>query len=583
MHKIIHYTATFLLLFLITATAFAQEIWDVAHPKHEVRAVWVGTIGGIDWPRTKATDARSTERQKQELIAILDKLKEANINTILLQTRIRGSVIYPSDIEPWDQAITGRAGKAPTYDPLAFAIDECHKRGMELHAWLVSIPLGTVSRQRSYGDKSIMKHHKSLCKTVGGEMFMIPGLPGTADYIASLAKEIVERYDVDGINLDYIRYPESQYHFNDDNLYSGKSGLAKAEWRRENITRIVRRVHDAVKQVKPWVKLSSSPIGKYRTLNRYSSGGWDCFDAVYQDPQAWLRDNIQDMLFPMMYFRGDHYFPFVYDWQENNYGHPVAAGLGIYFLDPKEGRWQLNDVRAQMHAARNSGMGGIAFYRSEYLTRNVKGIYDAACDELFPYPALSTRMTWSNDTIAPQQPTGIKYKDGLLTWNYSLPLTDGRWQKIYFNVYGSNTYPVDITKAENLLAIHLTAPNYEIEGRALTKHFYAVTATDRFGNESPALQEQNSNNASRPTQADIFAAIRRHFSGAYTEAAKAQKSSKNKSVKAKKETQAKAEKEQQAKAEKETSVKQKKEKAVKEKKANKNDGIRTIDFSKYLY
>lgn len=569
MLKITHHI-TALLIFFSATTALAQEIWDATYPKHEVRAVWIATIGGIDWPRTKATDARSTEKQKQELINILDKLKEANINTVLLQTRIRGSVIYPSDIEPWDNAITGRAGKAPTYDPLEFAIEQCHKRGMELHAWLVSIPLGTVSRQQSYGSKSITKHHGNLCKTVSGNMFMVPALPGTADYIADLAKEIVERYDVDGINLDYIRYPESQYHFSDDNLYSSRDGLSKADWRRNNITRIVRRVHDTVKAIKPWVKLSSSPIGKYRTLNRYKSGGWDCFDAVYQDPQGWLRDNIQDMLFPMMYFQGDHYYPFVYDWQENSYGHPVAAGLGIYFLDPKEGRhWQLSDVRAQMHAARKSDMGGIAFYRSDYLTNNIKGLYDTTCEEFFPYPALSTRMTWCGDTIAPESPTGMRYKDGVLTWNYGKPLTDGQWQSVYFNVYGSNTYPVDITKAENLLDIHVTDLRYEIAGRALTKHFFAVTATDRFGNESAALQEQNTSSTSRPSEQEIFAAVRKHFSGEYMETASA---SKRTGVSKQKSTKAVAVKPQKAK----------KEKTKKEKETKQSNEIRVVDFSKYL-
>ncbi len=575
MYNITYYT-TVLLLFLAATVTRAQEIWDVTYPKREVRAVWIATIGGIDWPRTKATDGRSTERQQRELTAILDKLKEANINTVLLQTRIRGSVIYPSDIEPWDNAITGRAGKAPTYDPLAFAVEECHKRGMELHAWIVSIPLGTVSRQQAYGSKSITKHHKNLCRTVNGNMFMIPGLPETADYIAGLAKEIVDRYDVDGINLDYIRYPESEYHFSDDYLYSSRSGLSKADWRRSNITRIVRKVHDAVKAVKPWVKLSSSPIGKYKTLNRYQSGGWDCFNAVYQDPQAWLREDIQDMLFPMMYFQGDHYYPFVYDWKENCYGHPVAAGLGIYFLDPKEGRhWQLNDVRAQMHAARKSGMGGIAFYRSDYLTGNIKGLYDTTCEEFFPFPALSARMTWSGDTIAPASPTGIRYKDGVLTWSYGTALTDGQWQSVYFNVYGSNTYPVDITKAENLLDINLTAPRYEIVGRALNKHFFAVTAIDRFGNESVALQEQNTSSTSRPSEEDIFAAVHRHFSGDYLEIAKASKRGKRKTAEAKTEAR------ETAKAEK--PEKEKREKAKKEKKTNPANEIRVIDFSKYLY
>ncbi len=548
----------FFLFFLIIHPCSAQDIWDVAYPKREIRAVWIATIGGIDWPRTKAVDARSTERQKKELIDILDKLQNANINTILLQTRIRGSVIYPSDIEPWDNAITGKAGKAPSYDPLEFAIEECHKRGMELHAWLVSIPLGTTSRQASYGSKSITKHHGGLCKSVGGEMFMIPGKPGTADYIADIAKEIVTRYDVDGINLDYIRYPESQYRFSDDNLYSARSGMSKGDWRRENITRIVRRVHDVVKGIKPWVKLSSSPIGKYKDLNRYRSGGWDCFNAVYQDPQAWLRDNIQDMLFPMMYFLGDHYYPFVFDWKENSYGHPIAAGLGIYFLDPKEGRWQLNDVRTQMHAARKSEMGGIAFYRSEFLTRNIKGIYDATCEEFFPFPALIPAMTWTSHTAAPEPPVNLKYKDGTISWQYDSPVADGKWRTIYFNVYGSNTYPVDVSKADNLLAQRLSDSSYVVAGRALKKHYFAVTAIDRYGNESVVLQEKDDTDMSRPSHDEIFAAVRRHFEGGYMNVA-------NAGVKPVK-----------------TKTKQPKEKKQKTKKEQKPSGIIVVDFSKYL-
>ena len=560
--------------------ANAQNIYDVQYPKFEERAVWLATIGGIDWPRTKATDATSTERQKQELCSILDRLQQANINVVILQTRVRGSVIYPSDIETWDETITGRAGRAPSYDPLAFAIDECHRRGMELHAWLVSIPLGTSQRQKSYGTMSVTRTHPTLTKTVGGEVFMIPGQPGTADYIASIAREITERYDIDGINLDYIRYPESSYRFNDDNLYKAAStSMTKAEWRRDNITRIVRRVHDEVKAMKPWVKLSSSPVGKYRSLTRYRSGGWDCYDGVYQDPQAWLRDNIQDMLFPMMYFLGDHYYPFLYNWEENRYGHPIVPGLGIYFLDPKEGRWQLNDVRAEMHAARDTGIGGIAFYRSEYLIRNFKGIYDATCDEFFPYPALTTPMTWSGHTDAPTQPTNLKYKDGVITWNYSQPTTDGRWPIVHFNIYGSNIYPVDITSPENLLAQRIPQTQYTIAGRALTKSFYAVTAVDRFGNESAPIQEV-STITERPSRDAIIAAVRRHFAGtAAVDEASSKKTKKEKTQKVKtpKTTKVKTEKPAKVKEEKVKTEKTKTEKSEKKK-----TEVRTVDFSKYL-
>lgn len=458
-----------------------DDLWQVpSYPLHEIRAVWLATIGGIDWPRTKATDSYSIQRQKQELTSMLDKLQRANINMVVMQTRIRGTVIYPSNIEPWDDCLTGKYGKHPGYDPLQFAIEECHRRGMEFHAWIVSIPLGELQKQKEYGSSSIMRKHPNLCKAVGSEVFMQPSASGTADYIANLCREIVQKYDVDGISLDYIRYPEAVYRYKDN---------ASASQKRENITRIVRRVHDVVKSIKPWVKLSSSPIGKFRDLKRYSSSGWNCYDAVYQDPQAWLRDNLQDMLFPMMYFRENHFYPFLFDWLEHSYGHPVAPGLAVYMLDPREGKWVLNDVRAQMHTSRNSKIGGMILYRAKFLNDNHKGIYKTSCQEFFPYPALPPRMTWSSDTIAPLPPRNLKCENGVLSW------TEGNHQNeesyTYYNIYGSNFYPVDVTKAENLLQARVLSTQFELTGRATSRRYYAVCASDRFGNQSKAAQEQN--------------------------------------------------------------------------------------------
>lgn len=464
---------------ITSSTDDAPSVWDNAcYPLEEVRAVWLATIGGIDWPRAKATDVTGIRKQQQELCTILNRLQKANINTVLLQTRVRGTVIYPSAIEPWDDCLTGSYGKHPGYDPLAFAIDECHRRGMELHAWLVTIPLGTVQKQRSYGARSITKQHPELCKTTGGEVFMQPSVSGTADYVARLCKEIIDHYDVDGISLDYIRYPESVYHFSD---------RCSAAERRVNISRIVQKVHDVVKSVKPWVKLSSSPIGKYRDLKRYSSGGWNCFNAVYQDPQLWLREGWQDMLFPMMYFKGNNFYPFLFDWKEHAYGHPVACGLGVYFLDPREGKWTLNDIRAQIYTARKSGIGGVCIYRSDFLTRNCKGIYDACCEELFPYPALTPRMTWGTDTVPPVAPTSLTCADGVLSWK---PSRQRSANEILYNVYGSNVYPVDVTQAENLLMVRVKGSRVDLSSRATGRHYFAVCATDRFGNQSRPLQEK---------------------------------------------------------------------------------------------
>lgn len=155
----------------------------------------------------------------------------------------------------------------------------------------------------------------------------------------------MRRYDVDGIHLDYIRYPET--------------------WRitvpryqgREYITRIVRATHDAVKSEKPWVKMSCSPIGKFCDLTRYSSNGWNAYDKVCQDAQGWLRDGLMDQLYPMMYFRNNQFYPFAINWSEGSYGKTVVPGLGIYFLDPREGKWQLGDITREMHFLRQIGLG----------------------------------------------------------------------------------------------------------------------------------------------------------------------------------------------------------------------------------
>lgn len=473
-------------------TAAAQILpWNTVYlPKTELRAVWLTTIKNLDWPKTRATSRNTIERQKQELRNILDKLCQANINTVIFQTRIRGSVIYPSSIEPWDECLTGKPGMNPGYDPLAFAIDECHKRGMELHAWLVAIPLGDTNRQRALGSSSIIRKRPQLCRLAKGEYFMIPSSPGTADYIASICKEIVTKYDVDGISLDYIRYPEKIYNFWDSGTNSEKRAF---------ITRIVKAVHDTVKKIKPWVKLSSSPIGKCNNLSRYSTGGWDCFNAVYQEPQEWLRLNLQDMLFPMMYFQGNNFYPFLFDWKENSYNHPVAPGLGIYFLDRREGNWQINDIRAQIHTSRKSGIGGVAMFRSDFLTRNNQGLYDCCQQEFFSSPALTPRMIWADDTICPASPSSLTLNDNVLTWDE--PMASDEPTYIYYNVYGDNIYPVDTNKGANLIRVRVTGNTYTIQGKNEFRKYYAITSCDRYGNESAPIQLQDISNLLPSTNA----------------------------------------------------------------------------------
>ena len=455
-------------------------------PKHEVRAVWVTTLSGLDWPKTKATNEASMLRQQEELRQLLDQLQACRINTVVLQTRIRGSVIYPSKIEPWDIALTGQFERSPGYDPLAFAIEETHRRGMELHAWVVTVPAFKVVNAKKMGKRCLLKTHPELLRKHGEQYYLDPGLPASADYLTDICREIVAGYDVDGIHFDYIRYPEYAETFSDAASYKkyGK-GQDKRTWRRDNVTNIVRKIYKAVKAVKPWVRVSCSPVGKSGDLKRYSARGWSAYGTVYQDAQGWLREGIMDLLLPMMYFQGDHFYPFAADWQEHTYGRAVAPGLGIYFLSPKEKDWEWGIIQRELCYLRHIGLGGQAYFRSQFLTDNTKGIYDYLQKDFYPYPALLPPMTWQSET-RPAMPMLVKRErrggvNEYLEWK---PQEGCRYV-----IYAGKESPVDTSDPKNIVKVTSeTSYTYNLLGVYYHDYHIAITALDRYGNESSSLE-----------------------------------------------------------------------------------------------
>ena len=472
----------FTLLCVITITTHAQtnlsDYLTKRMPKRETRAVWLTTLANLDWPKTYARSAESIEQQKQELIDILDKYQKANINTVLLQARVRAATIYPSDIEPWDRCITGIEGRAPGYgyDPLAFAVTECHKRGMELHAWIATIPVGA---KNSLGCRTLKQKGFRIRNYATGS-YLDPADPSVAPYLASICGEIVRKYDVDGINLDYIRYPDGWPR------PSYRSGDTPDE-RRSNITAIVRAIHDEVKAIKPWVKMSCSPIGKHADLSRYSSKNFNAHDRVSQEAQEWLKLGLMDQLYPMQYFRGDNYYPFLADWVENAYKREIVTGLGTYFLDPREGNWTLGDLTRQMYVSRDLGVGH-AHFRSYFLTANKQGVYDFE-KQFNAVLALTPTVQGVTSNGSAPQPINASLverredKSVTLAWKAVSP---------YYNIYTSHSYPVDTEDARNLLYARYTGQIINLKN-VNPNLYFAVRGMDRYGHETAALQE-NSNN-----------------------------------------------------------------------------------------
>ncbi len=472
-----------LLLFLFLPLQLPAQTG--APPKYEYRAVWLTTVENLDWPKTIVKSPSDITEQKNELIVLLDSLKGMNVNTVMLQSRVRGDLIYPSAIEPFSHILTGIPGKNPGYDPLAFAIEECHKRGMQLHAWLVTMPLGKDDLIRRQGKLALSKRKKSLCTRYKGAWYMEPGNPATIPYLVELVKELVSNYDVDGVHFDYIRYPDRTNGYPDAALHRkyGK-GRSLANWRRGNITALASALYKCVKELKPWVRVSCAPLGKYNNLTRYKSFGWDAYNAVFQDAQAWLRDGIMDMILPMIYFDKNHFYPFVLDWQENSNGRHVIPGIGIYRLMPQYGGWSQLEIERQLNTSRSAGTAGTAMFRAEQLL----GLGHTAYAKVYSSPSLVPPMSWAG--TAPRQPQGLKAvrdAEGIsLAWD-RVEAEKG-FPAIKYNVYVALDTVVDIDRISSLAASSMDSVSYRWNCITDASVTVAVTAVNAYGIESaPAI------------------------------------------------------------------------------------------------
>lgn len=465
----------------------------VEAPKHEYRAVWLTTIKGLDWPHEEVRG--DYPQQREDLCRMLDSLQAIHINTILLQTRVRGDVIYPSAIEPFAPVFTGRHGAGPDYDPLAFAIEECHKRGMQLHAWLVTIPLGDAAYVKGHGKNALPRKKPTQCTKFKGAWYMEPSHPATIRHLEALVEEMVTRYDIDGIHLDYIRYPEYCDSYPDWAYYNkDRRGMSRAGWRRDNITRLMTALYSKVKSLKPWVCVSAATLGKHDDVTRYSSYGWNAYHTVHQEAQEWMRRGIVDAVFPMIYYTDNHFYPFVCDWGEHAYGRHVVAGIGTYQLHEEEKDWDLEEVVRQLHIVRSHPqVAGAAQFRSLFVTDNVKGVYDLLKAQ-YPYPALVPPMPWLEGT-PPATPQGLQGEQS----KYTLTLTWHPEEAVTYNVYSSTTYPVDTTDPKNLCRAYSRDTAYTVAMPSLSQpRHYAVTAIDRYGNESQATQWRNTKERIEP-------------------------------------------------------------------------------------
>ncbi|HXR03975.1 MAG TPA: family 10 glycosylhydrolase [Verrucomicrobiae bacterium] len=392
------------------AMLFAEEetYWPVAivppQPAREFRGAWLVTVANKDWPSKPGLPVAA---QKAELAELLDRAAQLKLNAIIFQVRPSCDAMYASAIEPWSEYLTGTMGKAPEpfYDPLAFAIEEAHRRGLELHAWFNPFRALHEQARSPVAPNHVSRTHPEWVRHYGSQLWLDPGEPSVRVYVLGVIMDVVRRYDVDGVQLDdyFYPYPEKdaagrELGFPDDaswRNYGLSSRLSRDDWRRANINAFVQGVYQNIKAAKPWVKFGVSPFGIWRPMNPLQIRGMDAYAKLYADSRRWLANGWLDYFSPQLYWSMDtpqQSFPVLLNWwaQQNVQGRHLWPGLDAANVGEK---WGPDEIARQIAATRQQpGAGGEIFYHLRNLTdtAGLANVVRAA----YPQPALVPASPW---------------------------------------------------------------------------------------------------------------------------------------------------------------------------------------------
>lgn len=309
------YSILFLSLFLISG--YAQT------PKREMRATWLATVWSLDWPSTKITETGNSAQikaQKDQMIRILDNLASVNINAVFFQVRSRCDAMYKSSYEPWSSDLVSERGKDPGYDPLAFVVEEAHKRGIEVHAWMNPYRFSTASTYWDGQAGDYRETHPEWILTYPVQdgkynAIMNPALPEVRQRITDIVCEVVTNYDVDGVVFDdyFYAYGGTPADLDADAQQKYKPEyMSLGDWRRENINKMVASVYNMIQKEKPYVTFGVSPFGIWTTNNDVAQKegivlpqgitGGNMYEEIYCDPVAWLKEGTVDYISPQLYW-----------------------------------------------------------------------------------------------------------------------------------------------------------------------------------------------------------------------------------------------------------------------------------------
>lgn len=469
--------------------------------KREVRSVWMATVWALDWPSSTS----STTAQKNEMVKYLDVLQKNNFNAVYFQVRTMSDAFYKSSYEPWSSYLTGTRGKDPGWDPLEFVVEECHKRGMECHAWVNPYRFSTGSNWSTVQDQALksagmlLAYTKSDGKTT---TILNPGLESVRKRIVDVCKEIISNYDVDGLVFDDYFYPEGipvTSSAGDYDLWQ-KSGASMTfgDWRRNNVNQMVADVYKMVQQQKPYVRFGISPAGAACTSAAVAAkhgidrcpvaSDWQ-YDGIFSDPVAWLEAGTIDYISPQLYWKTNHktnpFGPMTKWWSyvAKHFGRHHYASHSISFLNSSNTTSDWEEIGKQVQFSRDyteNEAPGAVFYSAAYVTgKKQSGFGEWLQVNKFQNKALTPAIDWKKSDLEKVQVSALNKRATVLSWTG----VDNVRYSVYAVPESVNVETLDSNiPAEYLLGVSYKT-TYTMPDDKKSGYNYAVCVLDRYGNE----------------------------------------------------------------------------------------------------
>ncbi|MEK7685551.1 MAG: family 10 glycosylhydrolase [Verrucomicrobiota bacterium] len=457
--------------------------------RREFRGAWVATVANIDWP---SKPALSVAQQQKELLAILDRAAQLKLNAIIFQVRPACDALYASKLEPWSEYLTGQMGRppAPFYDPLAFAVTQAHERGLELHAWFNPFRARHPSGKSTVAANHISHSRPGLVRSYGRQLWLDPGEKDVQEHSLAVILDVARRYDVDGVHLDDYFYPYQEkdasgkmLDFPDDrswkNYVAGGGKLSRADWRRENVHRFIKTLHDRIKAEKPWVKVGLSPFGIWRPGFPKQIKGFDAYEGIYADSKQWLANGWLDYFAPQLYWAiapPEQSFSALLKWwaDENKRSRHLWPGIASTKVG---GAWRPEEIFQQIQISRQLSNGHI-YWNMGSLMRNKAGWADLLAQAVYAEPALVPASPWLDDKPPgkPQFTLTNAAVSGEATIHWQPTGEEKPW------LWLVQTKTAGQWRTEILPGNRTVKPN---EAVRVLPEVVAVTAVDRCGNASP--------------------------------------------------------------------------------------------------